>query len=95
MGATVLAVWAGWTVLAGLATAGALAIDKRAARLGRPRVPERRLHGLELAGGWLGSLVARRALRHKTRKRSYRLRSAAIVTAHLLVWTALLWWATR
>ena len=35
-------------------------LDKRAARLGRPRTPEVTLHVLELLGGWPGALLAQR-----------------------------------
>ena len=39
--------------------------DKRAARLGRARVSEATLHGLALACGWPGALLAQQLLRHK------------------------------
>ena len=51
---------------------GVYAQDKTAARQGRRRVPESTLHLLDLACGWPGGLVARRALRHKTRKQPFR-----------------------
>jgi uncharacterized membrane protein YsdA (DUF1294 family) len=63
--------------------------DKAAARANRSRVPERTLHLLALAGGWPGALVAQRTLRHKTRKRPFRLRFLATVilnSAALLAW---------
>ena len=45
--------------------------DKRAARLGRDRVSEATLHGLALACGWPGALLAQQLLRHKTSKPTF------------------------
>src|SRR5689334_23379746 len=41
------------------------AFDKRRAEQGKWRVPEGRLHLLELLGGWPGAWLAQRWLRHK------------------------------
>lgn len=46
-------------------------LDKRAARLDRPRTPEATLHVLELLGGWPGALLAQRLIRHKNAKVGY------------------------
>lgn len=81
---TVLAVYAAGLGVMSLITLGVYAHDKRRARRGGWRVPERTLHTLELLGGWPGGLLARRWLRHKSVKRSFRLRSAAIVLLHVL-----------
>jgi uncharacterized membrane protein YsdA (DUF1294 family) len=48
------------------------AIDKSAARRGAWRTPEKTLHGLALAGGWPGALVAQRVLHHKSSKATFR-----------------------
>src|SRR3569623_1505465 len=58
--------------LASAAAFTAYAIDKSAARRGRPRLPENTLHVVSLLGGWPGALAARRLLRHKLRKPSFR-----------------------
>lgn len=47
--------------------------DKAAARASRRRTPERTLHIIALAGGWPGAMLAQQWLRHKTRKRSFRI----------------------
>ncbi len=48
------------------------------------RVPERTLHILEAAGGWLGSLLAQQRFRHKTQQRKYQLIFRIIVIVHLI-----------
>lgn len=50
----------------------AYAIDKSAAGRGAWRTKESSLHILSLFGGWPGALLAQRALRHKTKKESFR-----------------------
>ncbi|WP_353815824.1 DUF1294 domain-containing protein [Agromyces sp. SYSU T00266] len=77
-----LAVWFGAASLVDVAAYGA---DKAAARRGAPRVAERTLHLVDLAGGWPGALVAQQAFRHKTRKRSFRRVFWATVVANLLL----------
>jgi uncharacterized membrane protein YsdA (DUF1294 family)/cold shock CspA family protein len=61
------AVWGAYMAMS-LATFIVYAGDKRAARLGRWRVAENTLHGLALACGWPGALLARQLLRHKSDK---------------------------
>jgi uncharacterized membrane protein YsdA (DUF1294 family) len=60
--------------------------DKRRARLGGSRVPEARLHLVELLGGWPGALAGQRVFRHKTRKTSFRLVFWLIVLVHVAAW---------
>ena len=45
--------------------------DKEKAQLGEWRVPEARLHFLDLLGGWPGGFLAQRRLRHKCSKGSF------------------------
>lgn len=78
-----------------LVTVLVFAHDKRAARRGARRVPERTLHTLELLGGWPGSLVAQRLLRHKTAKASYRRAFRAIVGLHVVLLAFGGWLAMR
>lgn len=63
-----------------------LAFDKRRARRGGKRISESTLHGLELFGGWPGSLLAQRLLAHKTRKVPYQVLFWGIVVLHLGAW---------
>jgi uncharacterized membrane protein YsdA (DUF1294 family) len=60
-------------------------LDKRAARLGRPRTPEATLHVLELLGGWPGAFLAQRLIRHKNAKVGYQVVFWLIVAAHVAV----------
>ena len=46
--------------------------DKSAAQNNRRRTPEVTLHWLALIGGWPGALIAQQHLRHKSKKRSFR-----------------------
>lgn len=64
--------------------------DKRAARLGHRRIPEARLHWVELAGGWPGALVGMWLFRHKRRKVSFWSVTALIAAAHVALWAWLL-----
>lgn len=65
------AVWAFYMAMS-MATFIIYALDKRAARLGQWRVAEGTLHGLALACGWPGALLAQQVLRHKSAKASFR-----------------------
>lgn len=68
----------------------AYVIDKRAARLGRPRTPEATLHALELFCGWPGALVAQQLIRHKNAKVGYQVVFWLIGAAHAAGWIAAL-----
>lgn len=74
-----------------LVTFAAFALDKRAARLGRRRTPERTLHTLELLGGWPGALVGAFVIRHKNRKAGYLAVLILIALGHTAVWGTFLW----
>jgi uncharacterized membrane protein YsdA (DUF1294 family) len=47
--------------------------DKRAARDGNWRISESTLHALSLFCGWPGAIIAQVKLRHKTKKKSFRI----------------------
>ncbi|MEM1167140.1 MAG: DUF1294 domain-containing protein [Planctomycetota bacterium] len=70
-------------------------VDKRAAANGRRRIPEARLLGIDAIGGWPGGAIARRLLRHKTHKLTYRVKWYLAAGAHLAVCAGLVWVVTR
>ena len=63
--------------------------DKWCAARQRRRTPERTLLLVGLFGGWPGVLLARRVLRHKTTKRSFRVAFRASVIVNLIALFAL------
>jgi uncharacterized membrane protein YsdA (DUF1294 family) len=65
-------------------------VDKAAARAGRGRISESTLLSLGFVGGWPGAIVAQQVFRHKTAKRSFRLRFWLSVVVNV----AVLGWAT-
>lgn len=73
-----------WTALASLAAFALCVADKRRARAGRGRVPERVLLGFALAGGSPGLVLGMLASRHKTRKGSFLARLALVLLAQAL-----------
>lgn len=58
--------------------------DKQQAREKQWRMPEARLHFMELIGGWPGAFLAQRRLRHKCSKVSYQFVFWLIVLAYQL-----------
>ena len=87
------AAWGAYSAMS-MATFITYALDKRAATRGEWRVPEATLHGLALACGWPGALLAQRLLRHKSVKPSFRriywLTVAVNVAAFVAIFTPLL-----
>ncbi|MFM2313927.1 MAG: hypothetical protein RLZZ04_3203 [Cyanobacteriota bacterium] len=67
----------------GVVTFVVYSLDKRKARLGLWRIPEKQLHYLELIGGWLGAFCAQVSLPHKSSKASYQRVYWLIVFFHL------------
>lgn len=67
----------------------AYALDKSAAARGNWRTPESTLHGLSLAGGWPGALLAQQFLRHKTTKAEFRRVFWGTVAINVIAFVAL------
>ncbi len=63
---------AAWLAVMTVVTFAAYAVDKRAARAGARRIPERTLLLLVVAGGFIGGWLGMYLLRHKTRHPSFR-----------------------
>ena len=61
--------------------------DKRCASADRRRVPEARLLVFAWAGGFVGALLAMKTFRHKTQKRSFQVKLAAVIVLNL-AWPA-------
>ncbi|WP_395449253.1 DUF1294 domain-containing protein [Aminobacter sp. UC22_36] len=66
--------------------------DKRLARNGARRIPEKTLLWLAFAGGSLGALSAQHLFRHKTRKEPFRSRLYAIIALQAVAIAALAIW---
>ena len=66
-------------------------VDKAAARAGRDRISESTLLSLGFVGGWPGAIVAQQVFRHKTSKRSFRLRFwlSVVVNASVFAWATM------
>lgn len=77
------AVWGAYMAMS-LATFIVYAGDKRAARRRQWRVSEGTLHGLALACGWPGALLAQQLLRHKSSKPAFRRRFWLTVLGNML-----------
>ena len=58
--------------------------DKRSARLGNWRVPERTLLLLAFVGGSIGAKIAQQKLRHKTTKQPFAKRLSLIIAAQII-----------
>ena len=67
----ILSILVGWYMLLSIIAFAVFGHDKRAARKQRTRVPEKRLHLLELLGGFPGAFLAIILFHHKSSKPSF------------------------
>jgi uncharacterized membrane protein YsdA (DUF1294 family) len=82
---------AGWLLLINVLTAATFAFDKRRAREGGGRVPERRLLQLAAVGGSPAALACSELLRHKTRKQPFRARLRIVCGGQALLAVLAVW----
>lgn len=83
--------WLGaWYALTSAVAFALYGHDKRAARLGNRRTPERTLQLLAFAGGWPGALLGQSVFRHKHRKSAFQLVFALCVLANVSALAVLL-----
>lgn len=73
-----------WLFLVNLLTYFVYWLDKRRAKKGGRRIPERELLLWALAGGTPAAIVSMRKHRHKTQKKSFRFAVGAIVLVQLV-----------
>lgn len=66
--------------------------DKRCARYGGWRVPEKTLHALAFIGGTLGAYLGSKYFRHKTIKGSFRQTFIGVVLLQIFLTGAVLWY---
>lgn len=85
---------AGIYVVLSILTFVLYAADKRAAQKGRWRTPENTLLLIGLVGGWPGAAIAQQALRHKTKKLSFRTRFWFTVILNVIVFVLLAWYTS-
>jgi len=76
-----------WLFAINLITLVAYGYDKNQAQSGGLRIPEVVLHGLALAGGFLGGWVGRSLFHHKTRKPVF----AVVLTISTIIWLVVLY----
>jgi uncharacterized membrane protein YsdA (DUF1294 family) len=62
-------------------------IDKSQAQVNGRRIPEKTLHFLALAGGFVGGFIGRTFFHHKTRKPIFLIILLASLVIHLICWT--------
>ncbi|NGZ75390.1 DUF1294 domain-containing protein [Saccharibacillus alkalitolerans] len=88
-------VLAGWLIVLNAIAYAIMASDKRRARKGRHRVPERTLFIWAAAGGALGIWAAMRTKRHKTQHASFKFGVPALLLLNIAVYGALFYLFNR
>ena len=82
----------GWHLLfINLVTFAAYGWDKRQAKFGGWRVPEKTLHSLAFIGGTLGAWIGSKTFRHKTIKGSFKQMFIAVVIMQIIAVGLVTW----
>lgn len=81
---------AGYALAVNLLAYVAMVLDKARAGAGSRRISEATLLNLAFVGGSIGTVVAQRTIRHKTRKEPFRTQLHAIILIQILVLVALI-----
>lgn len=81
----------GYLLLINLIAFFAYGWDKRAAKAGRRRIPEKTLLGLAAVGGAIGALLGMKAFHHKTKKKAFTAGVPCILAAHIVLIGVAVW----
>ena len=71
-----------------------MGIDKRRARLGQRRIPEKRFFLVALFGGWPGAFLGQYFFRHKTVKLRFRVGIGLVSLIHVVIVGFVFWYTT-
>lgn len=83
--------WLGaYLIISNLVSFAMFGLDKQRARAGQQRIPERALLMSAAISGTVGAWAGMSAFRHKTAKRSFRMRMVAVTTLDATVLALLL-----
>ncbi|ESX86350.1 DUF1294 domain-containing protein [Mesorhizobium sp. RSR565B] len=74
----------GYAVAVNLLAYATMSFDKAKAKNGAQRIPESTLLTLAIIGGSIGTVIAQKTIRHKTRKEPFRSSLARIVLLQVL-----------
>lgn len=80
----------GYTAAVNLLAYAAMVLDKARAGSNSRRVSEATLLNLAILGGSIGTVIAQRTIRHKTRKEPFRSQLAGIILLQLLALVVLI-----
>ncbi|MBE5960107.1 MAG: DUF1294 domain-containing protein [Lachnospiraceae bacterium] len=81
-----------YVVIMNLAGYISMGIDKRKAKRGDYRIPERVLFGIAIFGGSIGSIIGMQKFRHKTKHKSFVYGMPAILCLHIITIVACYFW---